>query len=254
MNYLTGKGFIGKKLLEKIDAVHIPHDKIQSTKLKPFDYFFFLSSYGNLASQDDDSKIFKANIEDLISILNQVKKMKFKSFVYFSSSSVKLKYQTTYSRCKKAAEEILLAIMERHNVPICIVRPFSVTGVGEQEEHLIPTLIRSCMEGEKMKFVGEPTHDFIDVEDVVDGILNLSEHGARGIFELGTGVKAQNEHVLMLVEHITGKKANIDRVSSVRDYDNDSWVSTNFKSRSWGWLAKKNLKQSIEEMVEAYGR
>ena len=70
--YITGKGFIGKHLLEKVEATHIPHEKIQTTKLKPFDYFFFLSSYGNLASQTDDEQIFKANIEDLIYILNQI--------------------------------------------------------------------------------------------------------------------------------------------------------------------------------------
>jgi nucleoside-diphosphate-sugar epimerase len=253
-SFVTGaSGFLGSHLIKRLDDyISIPHSKIQTVKLLPFDYFFFLSSYGNLASQTDDSEIFKANIEDLISTLNQVKTMNFKSFIYISSSSVKLRHQTTYSRCKKAAEEILLAVMEKHNLPICIIRPFSVTGVGEQEEHLIPTLIRSALTGEKMNFVGTPTHDFIDVEDVVDGILNLAEHGARGIFELGTGVKTQNEQVLKLVEGVTGKKANINRINSLRDYDNDNWVSTNFKARSFGWLPTKTLKQTIEEMVNAY--
>ena len=255
-SFVTGaSGFLGSHLTKRLDDfTAIPHDKIQSTKLKPFDYFFFLSSYGNLSSQTDDAQIYKANIEDLMSILMQVKDMKFKSFVFISTSSVKLKRQTVYSRCKKAAEEILLSVMESHNLPICIIRPYSVTGVGEQAEHLIPTLIRSCLKQEKMNFIGEPTHDFIDVEDVTDGIVNLAENGARGIFELGTGIKAKNEHILMLLENITGKKANINRVNTLRDYDNGDWVSTNFKSRSWGWLPKKNMKQTLQEMVDAYKR
>lgn len=255
MNYGTGmSGFIGSNLAKKLDITSIPHEKIQSTKLEPFEYFFFLSSYGNLASHDNEAEIYKANIEDLLSILMQVKDMSFKSFVFISTSSVKLKHQTTYSRCKKAAEEILLSVMERKNLPICIIRPYSITGVGEQPEHLIPTLIRSCLKGEKMNFIGEPTHDFIDVDDVTEGILNLSSNGARGIFELGTGIKAKNEHILMLLEHITGKKANINRVNNLRSYDNEDWVSTNFKSRSWGWLPKKNLKQTLTEMVDTYKR
>lgn len=229
-------------------ATPIPHDKIQKTKLEPFDYFFFCSSYGNLSSHTDESEIFKANIEDLLYVILQAREMKFKSFVYISSSSVKLKHQTTYSRCKKAAEEILLAVMERYNVPICIIRPYSVTGVGEQKEHLIPTLIRSCIFNETINFVPDATHDFIDVDDVVDGIISLAEHSARGVFELGTGIKTTNQEVLDLVEQVTSHKASINNVSSLRDYDNKDWVSTNFKARMFGWLPKKTLKQSITEM------
>lgn len=252
MRYITGsKGFLGSHLTKRLDDfIAIPHEKIQSVKLLPFDYFFFLSSYGNLVSQIDEEQIYKANIQDLISILMQAKEIRFKSFVYISTSSVKLRIQTTYSRCKKAAEEILLAIMERHNLPICVIRPFSITGVGEQTEHLIPTLIRSCLKGELVNFVGDPTHDFIDVEDVAEGILSLSNNSARGIFELGSGVKVTNQEVLNLVEKETEKKANINIVNNLRSYDNEDWVSTNFKARGYGWFPRKRLEQSITEMVK----
>lgn len=253
--YITGsQGFLGKHLFEQLqgDVVAIPHDQIQSTKLEPFDYFYFLSSYGNLASQVEDEKIFKANVEDLLSILLQVKDMKFKSFVFISTSSVKLRTQTMYSRTKKAAEEILLAIMEKHDVPITIIRPFSVTGVGEQAEHLIPSLIRASLKMETINFVSEPTHDFIDVGDIASGILSLSEHGARGIFELGTGIKTSNQEVLDLVQEATGLKITTNKVFSLRSYDNEDWVSMNFRARSFGWLPRKSLSQSIKEMVSEY--
>lgn len=253
--YLTGEGFLGSTLKQQLvqslplDYTHIPHKDIQTAEIKPFDYFFFCSTYGNLASHTDEDAIFKANIEDLLAVLRQIKNYPFKSFVYVSSSSVRLKVQTTYSRSKKAAEEILLAFMERHNLPVCIIRPYSITGVGEQNEHLIPTLIRSCLDGEKISFVPTPTHDFIDVEDVAGGIINLAEHSARGIFELGTGKSYTNQQVLDLVEDITGKKANVNIVPSLRSYDNTNWVSNNFKARGYGWLPNKTLKQSITEMV-----
>lgn len=253
---VTGaSGFIGSHLVKQLtgEVVTIPHAEIQTAKIEPFDYFYFLSSYGNLHHQQtDDEQIFRANVQDLISVILKVKDYRFKSFVYMSSSSVRLRTQIMYSRAKKAAEEILLAEMEKHDIPICIIRPFSVTGVGEQKEHLIPTLIRSCLKEEQISFVGSPTHDFIDVDDVVDGILSLSQHSARGIFELGTGVKTSNEEVLELVEKATGLPAKINRVDQVRVYDNQDWVSTNFKARSFGWLPKKTLANSIKEMVSEY--
>jgi nucleoside-diphosphate-sugar epimerase len=255
MQYITGAhGFIGthltNRLVSKEQVIIIPHDQISTAKLDPFTSFFFLSSYGNMASHTDEDAIFKANIEDLLSVLKQAKNIKFKSFVYISSSSVMLKTQTTYSRCKRAAEEILLAFMERHDVPICIIRPFSVTGVGEQREHLIPALLRAAQTGETVNFVPNSVHDFIDVEDVVDGIISLSENGARGIYQLGTGKGYPNKIVLEMVEQITGKKIKTNIVDSMRPYDNDNWVSNNFKARSFGWLPKKTLQDSIKEMYE----
>lgn len=251
---LTGAhGFLGKHLSERLgNFVSIPHEEIKTIRDLSFDRGFFLSTYGNMVTHTDENKIIQANVLDLITILSQVEFAQLQSFVYVSSSSVKLERQTMYSRTKKAAEEILLAYAEKYDAPICIIRPFSVTGVGEQPQHLIPTLIRSCMTGELVNFVPEPTHDFIDVEDVVDGIINLSQNKAKGIFELGTGISTTNAEVLRLVEEATGKKANINVVKSLRDYDNEQWVSKNYKSRGWGWIPKKSLKQSISEQVGAY--
>lgn len=253
MNFATGlSGFVGSHLSKKLDIIGIPHDKIPTTQIKQLDNFFFLSAYGNMAFHTEDEKIIKANITDLVDIILTTSKLNFKSFVYISTSSVNLKNQTMYSRTKKAGEEILLSFMEKYHLPIAIIRPFSITGVGEQKEHLIPTLIRSCYTGEQVNFVQEPVHDFIDVDDVVDGIINLSQNSARGIFELGSGKQYSNSQVLDIVEKVTGKKANINFVPKLRDYDSENWVSTNFKSRGWGWMPTKSLEQSITEMVEAY--
>lgn len=253
MIFLTGaNGFLGSHLQDKVSGFPIPHRDISNIILQPYKNFFFLSTYGNMAYHTDEDEMIKANLLDLIHVLKESRGIDFESFVYVSSSSVKLKTQTTYSRLKKAAEELLLAYMERHNKPICIIRPYSITGVGEQKEHLIPTLIHSCFTGELVNFVPEPKHDWIDVDDVVQGILNLSKNRARGIFELGTGKSYSNQEVLDIVEMVTGRKANINIVKSMRDYDNDTWVSTNFRSRSFGWSPKKELQQSIVEMVKNY--
>ena len=253
ISYISGSsGFIGSHLTKKLDAIAIAHENLSLVKLKPFEYFYFLSSYGNMASHKDEDMIYQANVLDLLAVLKQAKDFKFKSFVFISSSSVQLKTQTTYSRAKRAAEEILLAFMEKHNLPVCIIRPFTCYGPGEQAEHLIPTILRSCFKGEQMNFVGEPVHDYIFIDDVVDGIISLSEHGARGIYQLGTSVQTTNQQVLSLIEEISGKKAKINKVDSMRAYDNKDWASYNFKARSFGWLPKVKLREGLEKVVADY--
>lgn len=249
---ITGaNGFIGSHLKARFEQPFtIPHELIQAT-LPEFDTFFFCSTYGNMADHADENAIIKANVTDLISVLERIDFQKgFKSFVYLSSSSVRLKRQTMYSRAKRAAEEILLSYIEKYNAPIAIVRPYSVTGVGEQSAHLIPKLIDSCLNGTRMDLVPKPVHDFIDVEDVVDGLVNLAQHSARGIFELGTGVSTTNQAVREIVERVTKQPANIDLIAHLRDYDNYEWVSNNYRARMYGWLPKKTLEQSITEMVK----
>lgn len=251
--YMTGaSGFLGKYLTKKLsNPVSIPHDQIETIKLKDFDYFYFLSSYGNMSDQTEDNKILKANITDLIDVLLKVNWAKVKSFIFVSTSSVILPVQTMYSRCKKAAEEILLSFAEKHNAPICIVRPFSITGVGEQKNHLIPRLIESCITGIPIDFVGEPRHDFIDVRDVIEGILALSRKAARGIYELGWGKSYSNQEVLNIVEKLTKKKANI-RPGVAKPYDTEDWVSRDFGAKDdYGWVPKIKLKETIKKMVKA---
>lgn len=252
--YCTGaSGFLGSHLVKELTNLKsIPHKKIRLATLGPFSRFFFLSTYGNMAFHDDDKMIIQANLLDLVHMASEAVCHDFKSFVFISTSSVKLKYQTLYSRTKRAAEEVLLALTEKHNVPFCIIRPYSITGVGEQPEHLIPTLIRSCIDGDEMPFVPGPVHDFIDISDVVGAIMNLSKAGVKGIFEVGSGIGYTNQQVREMVQTITGKKANIKQVGRLRNYDTDEWVCKNFRARSFGWEPKKSLEISIKEMVDEY--
>jgi len=254
MQYISGaNGFIGSYLSKKLKLTSIPHEKLSTVKIKPFENFYFLSTYGNLADQTETDKIIQANLTDLIHILNEIDFEKgFKSFIFTSTSSVRLKIQTLYSRTKKAAEQILLALKEKYHVPICIIRPYSVTGVGEQEQHLIPTLIRSCLKGELINFVPNSVHDYIDVEDVVDGIINLSENQAGGIYELGNGRGYTNQEILEIVQKVTGMKAKINIVDHLRDYDTQDWICRNFRARSYGWSPQKSLETSIKEMIKIY--
>lgn len=252
-NYVTGSsGFVGKHLLPKLSGktVTVPHTHIAEFKFRDCQNFYFLSTYGNMAWHEEQSKIYHGNVTDLRKVLERFiyRDLRCASFVFMSTSSVLLPNQTAYSTAKKACEEMLTLSA----LPYCIVRPFSITGVGEQRQHLIPTLIRSCMEGEQMEFVPDATHDYVDVEDVVSALLILSKVSAKGTFGLGNGIATTNQEVLELVESITGKKANVKVVDQLRDYDSKDWRCMEIGNKYWQPV--KTLRQSITEMVEEYKR
>jgi nucleoside-diphosphate-sugar epimerase len=249
-NYVTGSsGFLGKRLMSKLEGntVAIPHLELNHYYIQRHHRFFWLGTYGNMVGQDNQFTLWQSNILDLVNVLDRIMQFKpYAPFLFMSFSSVNLPVQTPYSRTKRAIEEILLSLK---TFPACIIRPFSVVGVGEQPSHLIPTLIRSCMKGTPMDFIPDATHDWIDVDDVVNGMLILSKSGARGIHEFGNRVAVTNEEVRQLVQEITGKKANITNIKQLRDYDNPDWCC---KTECEYWQPTKSLRTSIIEMVTQY--
>ena len=239
---ITGAhGFIGSRLHREMPwTLSIYHHDIQKITHghNSCRRFFFLSTYGNLSHHEELGAIYKANILDVHHILSKIKPQ---LFVFFSSSSVTLPVQTPYSISKRCAEHMI----ENSGVPYLIIRPFSVTGVGEQKEHLIPRLRDSCLNGTRMDFVPEPVHDFVDVEDVVTEVMALSKSGTTGLFEIGNGKPVTNQEVLEIVEKVTGKNANIQIRKQLRAYDNPNWYA-NIPSM----FTRKTLEQSVREMVE----
>lgn len=245
------RGFIGSQLrssLEQQGQQVLSLDR-DWTHLPYFDKLFYLSAYGNYSYQKDVLETYKVNLTEVIRTLE--KSQGFGSMIFVSTSSVLLPVQTPYSLSKSAMERVVRYYSDELGVMAAVVRPSSVTGVGEQEKHLIPTLIRSCLHGEEMPFVGAPVHDYIDVQDFINGMLyvsdNIKQYQGR-VFNISSGRGYSNEQVKDMVEKITGKKAKIKRVESLRKYDTKDWVVED----SFPDVKKRPLEETIYNMVQSY--
>jgi nucleoside-diphosphate-sugar epimerase len=234
---------VGSRLVKAFNGegfLTIPHEMIPRAKLGHHQRLYFCSAYGNLAHQKDARAMARANIVDPIILSVQQPASR---FVYLSTSSVSLRTQTDYSLTKAAAE---LALSSHDNC--AIIRLYSVTGVGEQDCHLIPTLIDAALTGKTIPFYPDATHDFIDVEDVVRAMIDIGNRTGYGLYELGRGASVSNAVVKDMVEQITGKQVNTTPFEG-RAYDCPDWVC---KQPTVEPSSLKSLDQSITEMVEAY--
>lgn len=213
---------------------------------------FNCGTYGNVYDHKDIPEIYRANVVNVAKLIQSKPDI----FINVSSSSVLLPVQTHYSLAKAAGEKIV-----EHEEGINI-RPSTITGVGEAPQRLIPKLIKSCLTGEQMPFVADATHDYIDVEDVVDamsfivfGVTSELWCGLRGkTLNVSSGELHTNQEVREIVESVTGKKANIVAVESMRSYDTKSWKVDNSRLAWLGWEPKVTLEQSIKNMVKAYDK
>lgn len=247
-------GFLGRQLVEQLkQSGQEPIKGNREGEVHPLwiSYIVLAQAFGNYHWQTSVYETYKANVLPLARILQNGEMNK--GIVYISSSSVLLPHQTHYSASKRAGEEMVTIATRNKKIPAVVVRPSSVTGVGEQKEHLIPKLIDSCLNGTEMEFVAEPTHDFVDVSDVARAIIFMAEHAKSlpgKIVNASSGVTTSNEEVLSLVEQSTHSKANLHRLGQLRDYDTKSWVVDNSGLRDLGWKPEVTLAQSIQRMVE----
>src|SRR3990167_8328383 len=159
-------GFVGNHLVARFNSEQVERLGRDGKIPKGLDTVFDLAAYGNMAGHGGNAQeIYKANLMRVIDEMDCVENTK---FIYISTSSVMLPIQTEYSLGKKAAEDYIRYQADVYGAKVAIVRPGTVIGRGDSQEHLLPKLIDSCLHGTKMPFIEEPTHDYIDVEDLVE--------------------------------------------------------------------------------------
>ena len=266
--YISGSnGFIGSKLVDQLEQSgrEVIRGDREGTLPRQVDVIVHCASYGNYHDQTDVRKIYQANLGILTNLLEAGEHFPYQAFVVIGSSSEygrqsrRMDEDTTvpqpntvYGAAKLAATSLAQAWARKHEKPITVLRPFSVTGPSEQERHLIPTLIKSAVTGAPMTLDPHPSHDYVDVRDVVKAIQILVEQPSitgGEVYNCGSGIQYTNRAVSQLVEQETGKKINFTPSTRMRSYDSDVWVADNRKLKSLGWTPEYNLRQSIKDMV-----
>ncbi len=249
-------GYVGENLVKTLldkghEVLRLPRD-IKEVELESADYVIHLATYGNSFSQGYADETIDVNLIGTKNLLTWALNKKVKGFVNVSSSSVLLPYETFYSATKAGAERLCKAYANVFSLPVVSVRPSTIIGKGEQSEHLIPKLINSCLTGEEMPFVEDATHDYIDVRDVVKGMIHFAEHAEEykgKSFNLSKGVTCTNADVKRIVEELTNKKANVKIVDSLRAYDTQHWEVDNTETLEAGWKPEYSLYDSIKSML-----
>lgn len=241
---------IERELLQRPDLLKV------FFQLKEPDVIFHLAAFGNLSTQEDVVTTINTNIGGIATLLQASRDIPYKLLVNFSSSSVTLPIETIYSATKAAAERLCKAYTDTYHKPIVSVRPYTVIGEGEHAIHLIPKLIESCKTGRKIPFVGEPTHDFIGINDFIDAIMLLVEKSPEvsgKIIPIGTGEKTTNSIIRALVERSVGQTAVVEE-GLPRPYDSLEWVADPTIIKSLGWHQRETIPQIIERMVNVAAR
>jgi len=275
MKYLiTGyTGFIGKSLLERLTGEEIlligrnwQTDLELPSKIKIFspDYIIHCA-----AEIKDSSKTFESNVLMTHWLLNITKDVNYKAFISLGSSSEYgntphpmserelLKPRTMYEATKGASTLICQGFAKEYNKPIAVVRPFSVYGIHEPKNRLIPTLFKNFKTNIKSK-ISLGVHDFIHIDDFIDGLLSVlyseKELIQGDVVHFGSGIQYSNLEVFNIIKKIFNSNLEYEKIDNIfNKYDTLNWVADiTYAKSKYKFDPKYNLETGLKNLYENY--
>ena len=158
-----------------------------------------------------------------------------------------------YQATKGAATLLCQGWARFLNLPVWIVRPYSVYGPGERPHRLFPRLYRAFNYAESMTLY-QGYHDFIYINDFVrgiDSVLQKWDLPPGDIVNFGSGHQTSNFDLLDLWIKITGKAdAPVAKVAEMRKaFENTVWVCDTTKTKQLGFNCEYNLEIGIRDFL-----
>lgn len=198
---------------------------------------------------------FINNTEGVLSVLEWLRGSNTKLIYSGSSSKHHNPYQSPYATTKYLGEELCRMYKLTYGVNVDIVRFYNVYGPGELVDSEWAALIgiwrRQIRDGLPLTIVGdgEQRRDFTYIDDIVDGLMRVSNVSTPNMneWELGTGVNYSINEVFRLFKdkfpHITANYIE-DQKGNYRETIRE----TDGALTQLGWNPTDKLKEYIESL------
>ncbi len=118
-----------------------------------------------------------------------------------------------YGATKRAAELLGLVYFGLHNVPVVVLRPFSVYGPRLRPDLAMTIFTEAICEGRPLPLFGDGSirRDFTHVSDICDGLLSArsADNVVGQCLNLGHSQPIEIRELIRLLEEALGRRANI---------------------------------------------
>jgi len=215
---------------------------------------------------------FETNIGGTLNILMAARAAGTQRVVYTSSTSVygnprhlssceddALTPLTPYAVSKLAGEHYCMAFYESYRLPTTAVRYSNIFGPGQDPGNpycgVVAKFVDSMFAGRSPVIHGDglQTRDFTYIDDAVEATLLAvtSERALGEVFNVGTGVETNVNHVAQVLLRLTGASVQPTH-SDRRDIDNIRRRVLNIEKirRTLRWLPEVTLEEGLRRTVE----
>ena len=229
------------------------------------DYVFHLAGLADIVpSIENPENYFKSNVLGTLNVLQKSKKHKIKKFIYAASASCygipknfptseksEITTEYPYALTKNLGEQLVIHWEKVYKMPYISLRLFNVYGQRSRTTGAYGAMFGVFM-AQKLKekpltIVGDgsQTRDFIHVNDLVNAVVQVTEHTAKNeIFNVASGVETS---VNIIAEIIGGKKIKIPK----RPGEPDRSLADITKIKKLiGWKPKISINEGIKMLLK----
>ena len=209
------------------------------------------------------SKCYEINVNGTQKML-EIARKKDAEFIFLSSSHVygnskNLPFSETesssplshYAASKKISEILCGTYALTYGLDIRIARIFSVYGPNSSKSNLVFNIINQVIHDSQITLGNiESKRDFIFIEDVITGLLNIVNSKKKGhhMYNLGTGKSTSILDLINLVLDFSNKKMRVvSKKDKIRKNDVlDVYANISKMNSHFNWRPQVSLKKGLE--------
>ena len=162
-----------------------------------------------------------------------------------------LEPQTIYAGTKACCTMLAQSYSNTYNIPILIIRPFTIYGPGEKPNKFLQILLQKVKNNDKTISVSNGFHDYVYIDDFVNALFAIVNNNTNrfDIVNIGSGIQTANMDVVKCFENATQYKFDTYLELEPKKYDSDTWVCDATKMQKY-YTIKYSLEEGIRQMYK----
>ena len=235
--------------------------------LKNVEVVFHLAAMAGLIRSWSDFNLYMTcNMQVTQRLLEAARLNEIKHFIHGSTSSVYGRFATgdeesplepfsPYGVTKLGAEHLCRAYAENFDLPVTILRFFSVYGPRQRPDMAYHIFIRSLLHDEPITIYGdgEQSRSNTFITDCIQGVLltfEKPEQSIGNIFNLGGGEVVTINRVLAILAELTGKSPLVTFAQTRPGDQRHTAADTNKAQRILGYTPTTSVITGLQAQVE----
>lgn len=219
-----------------------------------------------------------SNLVGFVNILEACRQNQTGHLVFASSSSVygankKVPFSTNdavdkpvslYAATKRANELMAYTYSHLYRIPCTGLRFFTVYGPWGRPDMAYFTFTKAILEGTPIQVYnhGHMQRDFTYIDDIVKGILSVTEVIPQGnsedgapwqLFNIGNNKPVELNYFIQILEQLTGKKAIKEYLPMQPGDVPQTYADITALNRATGFSPSTTIEEGLKKFVEWYG-